>query len=84
MFFFSTVNDTLQSCGLQVCSYRCGDNVTRNLSIDQLKVILLEITTNLQNLYTQKWQYEQKINEAKTTQEVEAIEINFKMMDFTK
>ena len=75
--------DTLQSCGLQVCSYRCGDNVTRNLSIDQLKVLLLEIITNLQNLYTQKWQYEQKINEAKTTQEVEAIEIKFKMMDFT-
>ena len=63
--------------------YRCGDNVTRNLTVDQLKTAYMEMLVNGQNLYDQKWAYEQAINSAQTVEEVEAINIQFEMKDFT-
>lgn len=69
--------------GTVTVPYRCGDNTTRNLTIDQLKTVLMEALANGQHLYSQKWQYEQAINSAQTAEEVEAIEIKFEMMDFT-
>ena len=64
--------------------YRCGDNTTRNLTIDQLKTAYMEMLVNGQNLYKLKWQYEQAINNAQTKEELSTIDLNFKMMDFSK
>lgn len=64
--------------------YRCGDNTTRDLTIDQLKTAYMEMLVNGQNLYKLKWQYEQAINNAQTKEELSTIDLNFKMMDFSK
>lgn len=63
--------------------YRCGDNVTRDLTISQLKTVLMEALVNGQNLYTQKWELEQQIAAAQSAEDVANIAIDFKMTDFT-
>lgn len=41
-----------------------------------------EVIANAQSLYTQKWNYRVQIEEAKTKEELEAINIKFKYMEF--
>lgn len=74
----------MESTGLETISYRCGDNITRDLTAAQLKTLYSEILLNGNNLYQQKWAYEQQIANAQTAAECDAIEINFNMMDFSK
>lgn len=75
---------TIMNAGsLDTIAYRCGDNVTRDLNKMQLEKVYAEALLNGQNLYTQKWNYEDQINSAETVDEVDAIEINFTMMDFS-
>lgn len=69
---------------LETTAYRCADDVTRNLTISDLQTVYLECLVNGNNLYTQKWQLEAQINAAETKEALEAIEIKFTMMDFTK
>ena len=69
---------------LDTMPYRCADNVTRNLSKEQLQTVYNEALINGQNLYVQKWTLEAQINAAETKEALDAIEIKFTMMDFTK
>ena len=56
----------------------------REVTKDQLKVILKEYVINSQNLYYQKWAYEEQIKACTTIEELNAIEFNFTMKDFSK
>lgn len=70
--------------GLETTPYRCADDVTRNLTKEQLQTVYLECLANGNDLYAQKWALEAAINAAGTKEELDAIEIKFTMMDFTK
>lgn len=73
----------MQDLALETVSYRCGDNVIRELTLGQLQTLYKEMLINGQNLYTQKWTLGNAINAAETAEDVEAIEITFTMMDFS-
>lgn len=74
----------MSAYGLESVAYRCADDVTRNLTMQQLETVYKECLINGQNLYTQKWQMEAAINAAQTKRELEAIDIKFEMTDFSK
>ena len=65
------------------CSYRCGDNVLRDLTAEQLETVYKEALINGQNLYTQKWQFETQLEACETKEELEALSFDFKMTDFS-
>jgi hypothetical protein len=62
------------------CDY---DNVYRLVTLENLQTLQLEIIQNGQALYAQKWAMRDAINSAGTTDEIEAVNIVFTMMDFT-
>ena len=80
----SNIEDLIQFSAEFPVDYRDYDNKIEKVSKEDLEVMLAEHIENGHNLYAQKWEYEQKIAAAKTVEEVEAIEFNFEMMDFTK
>lgn len=65
-------------------AYRDYDNLTRNVTENDLRTMLVEHITNGNNLYQTKWQLESQIQECTTLEEVNDIEIKFEMMDFSK
>lgn len=65
-------------------AYRDYDNVTRNVTENDLRTMLVEHITNGNNLYQTKWLLESQIQECTTIEEVNAIKIKFEMMDFSK
>lgn len=64
--------------------YKLYDNTFRDVTTADLKIMLKECALNGENLYTQKFSYQALINAATTIEEVNAIEIKFTMMDFSK
>lgn len=60
------------------------ENVPRMLSLDQLKTLHLEILQNGQAAYQQKWTIRSAIESAGTADEVQAVEIKFEGLDFSK
>ena len=64
--------------------YRCADNLVRNLTIAELNTVYKEMLINSQNLYTQKWQLEQAINDATSEEQLNTIQIQFTMLGFTQ
>lgn len=64
--------------------YKLYDNTFRDVTTAELKIMLKECALNGENLYTQKFTYQALINAATTIEEVNAIVIEFKMMDFSK
>lgn len=80
----SNIEDLIQFSDEFPVDYRDYDNKIEKVSKEDLQVMLGEHNTNGHNLYAQKWEYEQKIAAVKTVEEVEAIELVFEMMDFTK
>lgn len=65
-------------------TYKDYDNNFVQLNATQLTTIYNECITNGQNLYTQKWSYQAKIGACTSIDEVNAIEIAFEMLDFSK
>lgn len=59
------------------------DNKVRNLSQSDLYTLLAEVSKNGENLYMQKWAYADKIKSCETVEELDLIEFNFTMMDFS-
>lgn len=59
------------------------DNVIDKVTKEQLQTIKAELVTNSENLYAQKWAYQDRINSAESLDDLNAIEIKFDMMDFT-
>ena len=64
--------------------YKLYDNTFKDVTIADLKIMLKECAQNGENLYTQKFLYQAKINACTSIEEVNAIEIAFEMMDFSK
>lgn len=64
--------------------YKLYDNTFKDVTIADLKIMLKECAQNGENLYTQKFLYQAQINACTSVDEVNAIEIVFEMMDFSK
>ena len=76
--------DSLISIGDEITQFMDYDNELHELSLDDLKVIKLEIQKNGCNLYHQKWDMKSGINACTTIEELNAINIKFTMHDFSK
>lgn len=63
--------------------FRDHDNVSHDLTHDQLVLLLKEAQANIQFLYAQKWEFKQKIQSLATREEVLAFDISFRMADFS-
>ena len=53
------------------------------LGLEEMKILLVEISINASNVYAQKWSIRQAIQEAKSKESLEAIEIAFEGPNFT-
>ena len=80
----SNLEDLIAYSTTDTIQFRDYDNTMREVTKDQLKVILKEHVINGQNLYYQKWAYEEQIKACTTIEELNAIEFNFVMKDFSK
>lgn len=80
----SNLEDLITYSTTDTIQLRDYDNTMREVTKDQLKVILKEHVINGQNLYYQKWAYEEQIKSCTTIEELNAIELHFDMLDFTQ
>ena len=82
------LSDLIMYFDLQAASgyidYRDYDNITRKLNKEQLTTLLTELVINGQALYQQKWVLQDQINKAASLDDLHAVNIEFKMMDFSK
>lgn len=62
--------------------FKDKNNVLHDLNLEQLQTLLIEMQTNGANLFNQKWAFEQAINDAQTFDDLNSIDINFKMLKF--
>lgn len=60
------------------------DNNFHNITLEELEKIQLEIIKNGQNLYKQKWTFQNDISSMTEESKVIAYNISYKNMDFTK
>ena len=74
----------LIAVGVEPVNFMTADNSLKSLTLEQLNVLLSECAQNGQHLYLLKWQYRERIEQAKTVEELNAIEFNFTMKDFSK
>ena len=74
----------LIAVGVEPVNFVDSENVSHSLSIEQLNTLLNECALNGQNLYLQKWSYKSQIENATTVEELNSIEFNFEMKDFSK
>ena len=80
----SNLEDLITYGTTDTIQFRDYNNTMREVTKDQLKNILKENVINGQNLYYQKWAYEEQIKACTTIEELNAIELNFVMKDFSK
>ena len=73
----------LINIGVEPVAFRDHDNGDHSLTLDNLR-LLREAQMNGAMLYQQKWQMQAKIESAKSLKSLKAIEIVFKMADFTE
>ena len=64
-------------------AYKDYDNEFQSLNKEQIQIIFSECILNGQNLYKQKWDYAEKIKTCETIEELNSIEFNFAMMNFS-
>mgnify|MGYP003308707030 CR=1 FL=1 len=62
------------------CDY---DNVYREVTLEGLQTLQLEVIQNGQSLYAQKWAFRNAINAAKDKDALVAVQVEFSMMDFS-
>ena len=74
----------LINIGVEPVAFRDHDNGDHQLTLDNLKTLLKEAQMNGAMLYQQKWQMQKAIADAKSVKALKAIEIVFKMADFTE
>ena len=69
---------------LQVQTFRDYDNVTHtDITVQDLETIKREISLNAVNLYKQKWAYADQIKACESIEELDRIDLNFTMLDFS-
>ena len=74
----------LINIGQEPVSFRDHDNGGHQLTLDNLRTLLREAQMNGAMLYQQKWRLQAAIANAKSLKSLKAIEIVFKMADFSK
>ena len=74
----------LINIGVEPVAFRDHDNGDHSLTLDDLRTLLKEAQMNGAMLYQQKWAMQAKIESAKSLKALKAIEIVFKMADFTE
>ena len=74
----------LIAVGVEPVNFVTADNSVQNLTLEQLNILLNECALNGQNLYQQKWNYREQIENATTVEKINSIEFNFEMKDFSK
>ena len=74
----------LINIGQEPVAFRDHDNGDHQLTLDNLRLLLKEAQMNGAMLYQQKWQMQAKIESAKRLKALKAIEIVFKMADFSE
>lgn len=74
----------LIALGIEPVNFMTADNSVKSLTLEQLNILLNECAQNGQHLYLLKWQYREQIEQAQTVEELNTIEFNFTMHDFSK
>ena len=74
----------LINIGVEPVAFRDHDNGDHSLTLDNLRTLLKEAQMNGAMLYQQKWKLQAAIDGAKSLKSLKAIEIVFKMADFTE
>ena len=65
------------------CQYKDFNNEFQTVTREQLEIMVREAKQNGLSLYNQKFAFEAQINACTTKEEVDAIKIEFEMMDFS-
>ena len=73
----------LIAVGIEPVNFVTADNSVQSLTLEQLNVLLKESIENGKKLYETKWKYRDMILNSTSTEELNAIEFKFTMMDFT-
>lgn len=73
----------LITVGVEPVNFVTADNSVQSLTLEQLNILLNECALNGQSLYLQKWAYKTQIENAQTIEELNAIDFNFTMRDFS-
>lgn len=73
----------LIAVNVEPVNFITADDTLKSLSIENLKTLLNECALNDQNLYLQKWDYKSQIENSQTKEELDSIEFNFVMKDFS-
>lgn len=68
---------------VKTVAYKDYDNEFQSLTKAQMQIIFGECILNGQNLYKQKWDYEEKIKACENIEELNSIEFKFEMMNFS-
>ena len=75
--------DGLKAIGIEPVTFRDHDNIDHSLTLANLELLIKEANMNRTQLYQQKWKLQAQIDGAKSIKELKAIEIVFRMADFT-
>ncbi len=67
----------MESTGVETVTFMCFDNTPAQLTLQQLKIIQLELIQYGSALYARKWQYRAQIETAETMQEIYTIKVDF-------
>ena len=74
----------LINIGVEPVAFRDHDNGDHSLTLADLRTLLKEAQMNGAMLYQQKWKLQKAIADAKSVKALKAIEIVFKMADFSE
>ena len=76
--------DGLKAIGIEPVTFRDHDNIDHSLTLANLELLIKEANMNRTQLYKQKWELQAQIDGAKSIKELRAIEIVFRMADFSR
>lgn len=74
----------LISIGAEPVSFIIADNTTVDLSLAQLNILIGECEENMQYLFDLKQSYKKQITDATTKEELDTINLQFTMKNFSK
>ena len=74
----------LINIGTEPVSFIIADKTTVDLSLVQLNIIISECEENMQYLFDLEQSYKKQITDAATKEELDAIDLQFTMKDFSK
>lgn len=72
---------SMETAGTQTVMFCAADNTFHEVTLAQVKTMRLELIAHAQALYARKWQLRAAIEAATTTEELEAITIDFSDVD---